>query len=214
VLAAYLLCTCHWVSEQRAENDLSAFVDGLSSGELGPGSSPAVILGKKLNVWFAELRERHFGGIAHGLACRSGISDVRQWQDQRNFDAAGTRLWSQRHGGVGRRTVGEEIARIESTAAAREPSSRNDCARNCGRSPRPNGAGPASYHSRNSPIVRIEILKEDPKRSRQGFERKARKVGFARNASRAAATTISTSSGAIFKLIRIELSSVARFCPS
>jgi hypothetical protein len=66
----------------------------------------------------------------------------------------------------------------------------------------------------SNPIVRIEILKDDPKRSRQGFERKARKVGFARGASRPAATTISTSSGAIFNLVGILLSSVARFPPS
>ena len=62
--------------EQRPEDDLGALVEHLLRRLLGALRAAAVVLHQQLEVRVVEFRERHLGGVAHGLRgdrrrCRS-----------------------------------------------------------------------------------------------------------------------------------------------
>ncbi len=75
--------------EQRAQNDLRAFVERLLGALLRALRAAAVILDQKLDVGILEFRQRHLGGVLHRLRGDAGIAGGRQRQDQADLDLPG-----------------------------------------------------------------------------------------------------------------------------
>ena len=78
--------------EQRAEDDLGAFLEQLLRRLLRAGRAAAVVLHQKLDVGIVELAERELGRVAHRLRGHAGISGCAERQDQSDLDLALTDL--------------------------------------------------------------------------------------------------------------------------
>jgi hypothetical protein len=76
--------------EDRPENDLRAFLDGLVGRRLRALRGAAVVLDEQLHVRRLELGQRHFGGVLHRLRGCAGIAGGRHRQQQRDLDGPRT----------------------------------------------------------------------------------------------------------------------------
>ena len=70
------------------KNNLRAFVERLLGRLLRALRIAGVVLDQQLDVGVLEFRQRHFGGILHGLRRDAGIARRRQRQDQPDLDLA------------------------------------------------------------------------------------------------------------------------------
>ena len=82
----------HRLREQRAEDDLGAFVDRLLPPPARAVRIAAIVLDQQLDVRIVEFGEREFGGVLHRLRREPGIAGRRQRQDQRDLDLASADL--------------------------------------------------------------------------------------------------------------------------
>ena len=77
--------------KQRTQNDLGAFVERLLRSLARALRTAGVILDQKLDIGILEFRQRHLGGVLHGLRGDAGIAGGRQRQDQSHLDLPGAR---------------------------------------------------------------------------------------------------------------------------
>ena len=74
--------------EQRAQDDLGAFVERLLRRLLRTRRAAAVVLHQQLEIRVVEFRERHLGGVAHGLRRHRRVAACGQRQDETDLDLA------------------------------------------------------------------------------------------------------------------------------
>jgi hypothetical protein len=125
-----------------------AFVEHLLRRLLCTGSAAAVVLHQELDVGVVEFRQRHLGGIAHGLRRHRRVAAARQGQDEPGLDLAFPDIARGLRGRAGRGAG--EIAHARAAGQQEEGRQGGQPRRWHARGPRPPGL-PDCEHMGRSP---------------------------------------------------------------